>query len=93
MTENNPAYIDLAACLPVDTIAEVADVAGLALSLFEDQLVGSLLVQTDDGWHRYFLGREAWSNLLTQAAEFTALHKDRSKTLAAIERLKKGEKQ
>lgn len=86
---NNPAYVNLDDCLPADTITEPANVAGLTLSITDNgQLFGSLLVETDDGWHRFLLARQAWTDLLKQAADFTAMFNDRTKLQAAIDTLK-----
>ncbi|KUI27749.1 hypothetical protein [Mycobacterium sp. GA-2829] len=89
---SKPEYVNLADTLPPDTIVEPADLVGLSLSITtEGHLVGSLLVATKDGWHRYFLGRDNWTDLLEQAAEFSEICNDPAKLSAAITQLKDGQ--
>lgn len=88
-TMTDPAYVDLNDCLPADTITDLAEVVGLTLSITDEgHLFGSLLVETKDGWHRFLLNREAWTDLLDQAADFTAMFNDPRKLAAAITTLK-----
>lgn len=92
MTDNSPERVDLNALLPADTITEPADLVGLTLGMTTDgHLLGSLLVATKDGWHRYLLGRENWTEILAQAAEFTDMFNDRDKLTAAIAKLQAGQ--
>lgn len=86
-----PEYVNLGGVLPADTIIEPAELVGLSLSITTNgHLIGSLLVATRDGWHRYFLGRDDWLDLLNQAAEFSEICNDPAKLAEAVATLKAG---
>ena len=92
MTDPN-SYVNLQQLLPADTITETAFAAGLGIGMTNGGLVGQIIVQTDIGWTRFLLAREAWISLLDQAADMVDLHNDTTKFKTMLTELQAAEEQ